>query len=475
MPRTYNIEQPKLTDEEKSFVENLKSALFKTVSDSDLQKIFLVDDDRARFISDVKSAGTGMVLMPYDLDLVRSKAEEFVKKYLGSVREELVDVVLSYMFSFGSISSLLVDPKVEEVMINGVNTPVYIAHRDFGICRTNLVIDTEDELNWLVDRFLTAGHIHDKGRRVYDGSLEDSTRFNIVTPPVSRSPIITLRRFTPQPFSILELVKNNTLNLDMAAFLWLAVEGMRVRPANLLIVGGASSGKTTTLNALLGFVPPGTRVITIEDVPELNLANRENVVSMYTHYDKDERKSVTLQDLVKASLRMRPDRVIVGEVRGGEAEDLFVAMDIGCAGSMGTLHANSARETILRLTTPPMNVPKSMIPLVDLIIVQQRVNVPGKGLIRRVTEIVEVGHIDNINLTSIFRWIPETDSFAKSEIPPTYLDKLAKVTGRSKPDLLRELAVRKGMLSDMINAGKTSFNTLYPELNQMLYGGVELG
>ena len=476
MPGEYRVKKVQLSDEEEKFLESLKNATFKTISDADLQKIVLVDNERAKFISDVKNllSDIGIVVLPYNKDVVRPKVRIFVKKYIDNPSDQLIDEVINYLFSLGVISPLMEDPKVEEIMINGSGTPVYVVHRDIGVCRTNLIIESDDELKWLVNRILNASIIKAGSTRLFDGSLEDSTRFNIVLPPLSKSPVVTMRRFTPQPFSLIELVKNNTMDLNIAAFLWLAVEGMNVKPANILVVGGASSGKTTTLNALLGFVPSGARIITIEDVPELNLSNRENIISLYTQYSRDPKEIVTLQDLVKASLRMRPDRVIVGEVRGEEAQDLFVAMDIGCSGSMGTLHANSAKETIMRLTTPPMNVPKTLLPLVDLIIVQQRMNIPGKGLVRRVTEVVEVGYIDNINFTSIFKWIPEKDEFLSYEIPPTYLDKLAKLTGRTKPDLMKELELRKRILKTILDDGILSFSKFYTEAERRLKSFTDL-
>ncbi len=470
MPGKYVVDLPNLSDDEEKFLDSVKRAAFHSVSDEDLQKIFLYDERRAKFISDIRNllADVNRVVMPYEIDLVRPKVKKFVEETFGKSSDDFIDVVSNYLFSFGVISPLVEDPKVEEIMVNGVGSPVYIAHRDRGICKTNLVMETDEELNWLVDRVISASVFTERNGDLIDGSLEDSTRFNIALPPVTKSPVITMRKFTPQPFSVLDLVKNGTMDLEMAAFFWLAVEGMGVRPANMLIVGGASSGKTTTLNALLGFVPFGSRIITIEDVPELNLSNRDNVVSLYTKYSKNEKESVTLEDLVKASLRMRPDRVIVGEVRGKEAQDLFVAMDIGCAGSMGTLHANSAKETVSRLTASPMSVPKSMIPLVDMIVVQQRINIPGKGIVRRVTEVVEIGHIDNINFTTIFRWLPEKDEFLSYEIPPRFLDKLAMVTGRQKPDLMKELELRKRILSSLLSEGITSYDKFYREAEARL-------
>ncbi len=469
---TYKIRLPELTADEEKFFRAVKEAISQPLSDSDLQKVFLIDEKKGNFITEVRTLveDLGIVIMPYERDLVRKKVEKFVQKHLKRTpnKDALVDLLIDYLFSFGVITPLLEDPKIEEIMVNGVGTPVYIAHRERGICKTNVVIEDLYELEWLIKQIMKAGKISKQGKPIYDGSLEDGTRFNMILPPASRYPAITMRKFTPQPFSILELVKKGTMDLNIAAFLWLATEGMGVRPANILVVGGASSGKTTTLNALLGFVPQGSRLITIEDTPELNLGPRENWVPLYTHYDFKKNVEITLDDLVRASLRMRPDRIVVGEVRGKEAEGLFIAMDVGCAGSMGTLHANSAKEAISRLTSPPMNVPETLIPLVDLIIVQQRMNIPGKGIIRRVTEIVEVDYLDRVNLGTIFRWSPETDTFVETDIPPRYLDHLSNVTGRTKREIMDELERRKTILENAMNSHKIEYKTLYPMLERRL-------
>ncbi len=469
MLQEYKLNLPVIGEEQKKFIDSLLEALSGRISDDEIQKILLVDEKKANFITDVRKlvSDVGVVLFPHEKGIVRSKVSRLVEKYLGPDQgKEFVDFVSDIMFSFGRISGLFEDDKVEEIMINGVGKPVFIAHRDKGICRTNILINTQEEMDWLVSRLIRSARITSQ-RKLIDSSLQDGSRISIVLPPITRSPSITIRKFTSEPFTILDLIRNNTLSLDMAAFLWLAVEGFGIKPANILITGGASSGKTTTLNVLAGFIPRGSRVITIEDTPELNPMHRENWVSMYTYYDFKKKQEITMYDLIKASLRMRPDRVIVGEVRGKEAEQMFVAMDVGCSGSMGTLHANSVKETVTRLTTPPMNVPKSMIPLIDLVIVQQRMKIPGKGVVRRVVDISEIGFIDRINFRKLYSWNPN-DEFSSPEIPPAYLDDLARITGLEKARIMSNIENRKRIIKETLESGLKRYDAVYSSLERRL-------
>ncbi len=461
----YLVDLPKLSEEEKKFIDSIIESAVRDFTDAELSRIFLVDEKKGEFIHDVKAllSKVQFTVYPHERDLVRSRVEKLVAKYIGSKSKKIVDLAIDYLFGFGRITPLLLDPDIEEIMINGESKPVFVAHRSYGMCRTNIVYDSREELELLAERIL---NMRKPTRPIIDGSLEDGSRFSLVLPPVSHAPTITIRKFTSEPFSIAELVLNGTMSIDLAAFLWMAVEGMKVRPSNILIAGGAGSGKTTTLNALIGFIPSGERIVTIEDTPELNLAERDNVVRLYSYYDS--KNSVSLADLVKASLRLRPDRIIVGEVRGSEAESMFTAMDVGCSGSMGTIHANSAKEVIKRLKNKPMNVPETLIPLLDIILVQHRVNVPGKGIVRRIVEVTEVDYLDKITLNTIYRWDRESDSLVKSDIPPTLFDKLSSLTGLTKLEIMDELEKRKRTLKNALNRGIKTYNELYPEISKDL-------
>ncbi len=464
---TYAIEFG-LKKEETEFLKSLVEAL-RYSSDSDIQRMFLVDEKKGNMIAELREmlSSFGIVLMPHEVDVVLPKVKRFVEKYFQNPSENLVKEATLLLFSLGKLSRFFEDPRIEEIMVNGPGKPVFVVHRDKGMCSTNVRIDHE-ELDWTVSRIMRAARIQPQEKPIYDGSLPDGSRVNIILPPVSQGASITIRRFSPQPFTIVDLIKNGTMSSEMAAFLWLAVEGMGIMPANILISGGSSSGKTTTLNALIGFIPRDQRVISIEDTPELNPMHRDNWVSLYTSYDYKKGIEVTMYDLVKASLRMRPDRLIVGEVRGREAQEMFVAMDVGCSGTMGTIHANSSKETVSRLVSPPMNVPEALIPLVDIILVQQRVRIPGKGVVRRVTEISEVGRIDKVGTRVLYRWDMEKDRFLSPEIPPSFLDELSEVSGMDKPSLMAEIQKRKRILDELVESGVSGYDQVYKRLQKML-------
>jgi flagellar protein FlaI len=215
----------------------------------------------------------------------------------------------------------------------------------------------------------------------------------------------------------------------------------------MIISGGTGSGKTMLLNALSVFIPERERIISIEDTLEVNLFKRDNWVQLETRSDS----GFNLDDLLKNSIRMRPDRILVGEVRVQEALTMFTAMDIGHQGLMCTLHANSARETVMRLQTTPMNVPVSLFSLLDLIIMEHRMYCPRKGLTRRVTQISEVSVMDErVLLNDIFMLNRETDVLDRTSVPSRTFEKLAFLTGLKVDDIRSELESRTNFLNSLI-------------------------
>jgi len=267
-------------------------------------------------------------------------------------------------------------------------------------------------------------------------------------------PTLTIRKFKADPLTVVDLITFNTLTSDITSYLWYVVEGAGIKPSNILVAGGSGSGKTTTLNCLCSFIPDTQRIITIEDTAELQLPA--------THWIRLETKppniegegEVNMDDLVKNTLRMRPDRVIVGEVRGPEARTLFTAMNTGHDGSMGTLHSNSAKETITRLTNPPMSVPSIMMPALDLILMEQRIYLKGTT-VRRITEIAEVTEEsgeggETVVLNNVYQWNPKTDILEPTEIPSTIKQKLARIQGITIKDVDAEISRRKKVIDYMV-------------------------
>ncbi|MFH1247952.1 MAG: ATPase, T2SS/T4P/T4SS family, partial [Candidatus Omnitrophota bacterium] len=274
-------------------------------------------------------------------------------------------------------------------------------------------------------------------------------RVNIVTSPFG--PQITITRAKEKPLSIIELVKSGTLNCQLAAQFWLYVEGIGLKPANIIISGGPGAGKTTLLNALFSFIPDKDRMVVIEDTLELNTELDENC----SRIESDE--DTSLEDLVKNSLRMRPDRVIVGEVRGREAQDLMTAMNIGkyC---MGTLHASTARETVMRMENEPMNVPAVLVNLVDVFVIMTRYSINGR-IQRIVGELVETGGMEKkiVLLSSLWIYDVAKREFSESAISSIFRDKLARISGKTPMEIMEELRVRTNIIKALEERNITDY------------------
>ena len=248
------------------------------------------------------------------------------------------------------------------------------------------------------------------------------------------------------------MINSKTISIELAAFLWLCFDGLGVKSANAIISGGTSSGKTTTLNALSAFINPKERIITIEDTLELQIPH-EHVIRMETRPTNVENKGeLTMNDLVKNSLRQRPDRIIVGEVRAEEAITLFTALNTGHSG-FGTLHSNDARETITRLTNEPMSVPEIMIQAIDFIIMQNRIYTSSGVSFRRISEVVEVVGMENgvIQLNKLFQWNPERDTIDNVGVSSKTLNQIASLSGISLNEIYREIENRETLLKHMVN------------------------
>lgn len=403
------------------------------------------------------------------------------KQYLDDLSHKLLRDIIGY----GKIDSLIQDDDLEEIMINGISKPVFVYHRQYGMMKTNIEFDDEKELIDLIDSI--ARQINrriDQESPILDGRLTDGSRINATIPPVSPDgPSLTIRKFKKDPFTIIDLINSKTISIELAAFLWVCFDGLGVKSANAIISGGTSSGKTTTLNALCSFINPKERIITIEDTLELQIPH-EHVIRMETRPANVENKGeLTMNDLVKNSLRQRPDRIIVGEVRSDEAITLFTALNTGHSG-FGTLHSNDARETITRLTNAPMSVPEIMIQAIDFIIMQNRIYTSSGVSYRRISEVAEVVGIEEgvVQLNKIFQWNPEADTIENVSISSKTLTQLANLTGKSVSEIHREIENREIVLSHMVEHDihssddvKSVFDLYYNDsekvLNRILLNG----
>ncbi len=439
---TYSVVEPEFSPEERRVVDN-----------------------PAEFMGDYKS-----ILSRLEFLRTSTEKEEFLGEYIRKHledknispgnREIIVSLVMDKIFfGYGKIGPMMRDDHLEEIMVNGVDIPIFIVHRKHGMCLTNIRYESKEELYELIGWLSkNSGRHIDEKTPLLDGHMPDGSRANVVISPASpKGPVITIRKFRRQPFTILDLIEKKSLDSGLAAFLWVCIEGFGIHPCNILIAGGSGSGKTTFLNALTMFTPQYERVITLEDTLELNFDFLKNWVALEASpslISKGEGK-IDMQTLVENSLRMRPDRIILGEIRGAEAQTIFVAMDIGLNGSMGTIHSNTAKETTIRLTSEPMNLPIVMFPLLDLIVVVNRRYDKNRGIIRRVTEVGEVAGLegDVVQIGEIYKLNPKTEEIARTKYPILLTEKIARRCMLTKQQVNMEILKRKFVLEAMIKRG----------------------
>ncbi len=290
-----------------------------------------------------------------DQDTARERIRHFILEIVErektplalSEREQLIREILDELFGLGPLEPLLADPSVSDILVNGSQN-VYVERRGL-LERTDVTFDDDAHLMRIIDRIVSRiGRRVDESSPMADARLQDGSRVNVIIPPLSLDgPIVSIRRFGTDPLTADNLVENDSLTSEMLQLLNGAVEGK----LNIMISGGTGSGKTTLLNVLSAFIPERERITTIEDAAELQL-KQAHVVRLETRPPNIEGKGAILQrQLVMNALRMRPDRIIVGEVRGEEALDMLQAMNTGHEGSLTTIHANTPRDALSRLET----------------------------------------------------------------------------------------------------------------------------
>ena len=361
-----------------------------------------------------------------------------------SERSKIVSDLKDEMLGLGPIEVLLKDPTVTEIMVNG---PKKIFVERMGRLQlTDIQFHDDSHVMNIIERILSPiGRHIDESVPLVDARLEDGSRVNIIIPPLSLvGPCITIRKFATKALSVDNLITFGTLDRKMADFIKACIQAR----INILVSGGTGSGKTTTLNVLSSFIPENERIVTIEDAAELKL-QQEHVVTLESRPANIEGNGeITIRDLVKNALRMRPDRIIVGEVRGGEALDMLQAMNTGHDGSLTTAHANNPRDALSRLETmvlmagfemPIRAIREQVSSAIELILQQSRL----KDGSRKITYITEVQHMegDVITTQDLFRFeqtgMDENGKlighFVSTGMQPGFMDKF-QVNGVSLPD-----------------------------------------
>jgi len=365
----YRIDILNISDATKLILEKIREEFVSSVDLSDLDITDSEQDLKKKFKKDI---------------------EKLLYKYFPDIDNETHKMLVNYLIEeslgLGRIDILLNDPYLEEIVINNAREPIWVYHRYLGWLKTNLKVITEERIRhyaMMIGR--RVGKDITQLNPLMDAHLPTGDRVNATLKPISsKGNTITIRKFATEPWTITKFLRLGTISYEAAALIWLAVQ----HELSVLITGGTGSGKTSMLNVLANFFPSNQRIISIEDTRELMLPNNLHWVPLETRLPNPEGKGgVTMLDLLVNSLRMRPDRIVVGEIRRKEeAEVLLEAVHTGHS-VYATLHANDAEETIVRLTNPPINIPKPMISSISLILVQNRNRRTGK---RRTFQLAEI-------------------------------------------------------------------------------------
>ncbi len=385
------------------------------------------------------------VVVVEELDRLLAKADAPLSEV---ERKQLVSDISDDVLGYGPIEEFLADPGVTEVMVNS-DRAIFV-EREGRLHRTNSRFLSEGHLRRVIERIVSEiGRRIDESAPMVDARLPDGSRVNAIIPPLAvDGPALTIRKFSRNPFQVDDLIEFGTLTQPLADLLRACVEGR----LNILITGGTGSGKTTLLNVLSSFIPEDQRIVSIEDAVELQL-HQEHVIRLESRPPNLEDKGeITIRDLVRNALRMRPDRIIVGEVRGAESLDMLQAMNTGHEGSISTLHANSPRDALSRLETmvltagmdiPMQAIREQVASAIDLVVQLARL-ADGN---RRVTSLTEISGMEGqvVTLQEIFVFNHKAGvdeegrpqgSVQPTGIRPKFADRLAEVGLEIPPVLL---------------------------------------
>tara|TARA_Y100000310_G_scaffold344913_1_gene460481 strand:+ start:10552 stop:12102 length:1551 start_codon:yes stop_codon:yes gene_type:complete len=390
----YEVEEPYLDKTEEMYINDITSAMENMIN---IENVIEKEDD---------------ALLDYIDKMLKFLAIELELNLTYESYKKIFYYLSRNFIGFNRVDPLLKDYFVEDIECNGANAPIYIVHRLYRNIKTNVMYKNLDELTNFVEKLSQrAGKYISYANPILDGSLPDGSRVNATYTKdiTSRGPTFTIRKFTKTPWTPSQLVSLNTLSPEMIAYLWMLIE----HKMNILVTGGTSSGKTTLLNAIAFFIPPESRVVSIEDTRELNLPRENWLPSVVrTSTGIGDVGEIDLFSLLKSSFRQNPDYVIVGEVRGKEAAVLFQGMASGHS-SLSTIHADSVDTVIKRLETPPIELPPTLMNVLDCVCIMTHA-VVKKHETRKLKEVVEIINVtpEGIALTNTpFVWNPSDDNF----------------------------------------------------------------
>lgn len=447
----YNIVLPEIDFVTKALLDETKRVL---VSEIQIETRNILDPDKFK---EMKNKF---------LERSNEKLKNVLKHASGEDIAVLSRILVNEMIGLGELEYLLSDGYLEEIVVNSSKDVVWVYHKKHGWLKTNIILQTEEIImNYSARVAREVGREITHLEPLLDAHLVTGDRVNATLFPISTcGNTITIRRFSRTPWTIIHLMdpKQKTISSEAAAFIWLAIE----YELSILVTGGTASGKTTMLNALTPFLPANQRIISMEDTRELNLPNYLHWIPLTTRPPTPRGEGeVSMLDLVENSLRMRPDRIIVGEVRRKrETEVLFEAMHTGHS-VYGTFHAQEAQEVIDRITSPPMSIPGIVMGSLQLIVVQYLNRRTGQ---RRTFEIVELvkgeGELPEIN--SLYKWQPRSDTIERAFPSIRVREELEMFTGMTEKEMLEDVEGKKQVLEWLLRRDIRDVNDVGKIVNE---------
>lgn len=410
------------------------------------------------------------------IEYLEKQVKKIIKEFGISLTPNQYMKIMYYIYrnflGYNKIEPLLQDPNIEDISCDGIGLPIYIIHRRFGSLKTNVVFnDLEDLREFVIKLAERCGRYVTYAEPILDGTLPDGSRVSatLAGDVATRGPTFTIRKFGEKPFSPIEQIELGTASSEMLAYYWYLME----HGSSMFITGGTATGKTSFLNTLCMFIPPEAKIVSIEDTREIRIPH-EHWVSGLTRVGfgiptptGEKYGEVTLFDLLKESFRQNPDYVIVGEVRGQEAYVMFQGMASGHP-CLSTFHSGSVDTLIKRLTTPPIELPPSLLESLHVITIMVHAKEKGKSA-RRIKEVVEVESVDpktnEIKTRTIFRWDPVTDTYEKVG-ESIKIKEMVESKGGKLEDALAEIERRKRILEWMKEKGIRDYLEVTKLINQ---------
>jgi flagellar protein FlaI len=387
-----------------------------------------------------------------------AELERLLEQYGVELDMNSYHTLFYYLFrdfrGYGKVDPLMNDPHIEDISCDGYDLPIFVYHDTYTDIESDVTFTAEELDNYVVRLAQQSGRHISVGDPVVGATLPNGSRAELalgeeVTP---RGSAFTIRLYSDEPFTPIDLLDYGTFDVEQMAYLWLCLENNK----SLIFAGGTASGKTTSMNAVSMFIPPRAKVLSIEDTRELSLYH-DNWLSAVTRERLHEGNDIDMYDLLRSALRHRPEFIIVGEVRGEEAVTLFQAMNTGHT-TFSTMHADSVETVINRLENEPINVPRAMVQSLDLLCVQTLTRSSGQR-VRRSKAIGEIGGIDQrtgeLDYSTAFEWEADTDSFSSGDA--NLLDEIQDERGWSRAELREEMRTRKRFLRSLQRQGITGY------------------